>query len=231
MRKILICIFILCLIALALVMFLDKIAVGDFEILGIKKILQKNDELDEEILSAKTIAEQGVEKKELELKNSFGKLNEKKLEYEQLVAASTEEEVKTASQFLTYNVEFLWTRIGNHAKKEGVKLKIDFKENTTVANNYNLDFTVTGIYDGITQFIYGIENDSELGFKIENFNMTSGSAEQGLVATFTCKNITVNGIEKSASANTTEKKETEEKAVKDNNIDANEKETNTTEAE
>jgi len=233
MRKILISILIICLIALTIYMVVDKITLGNFEVLGIKRILQKNDELDQEILNAKTIAEQGVDSKKTELNTAFGKLNEKKVEYEQLVAASTEEEVKTASQFLTYNVEFLWTRIGNHAKKEGVKLKIDFKENTTISNNYNLDFTVTGIYNGITEFIYGIENDSELGFKIENFNMTNGTEEQGLVATFTCKNITVNGIEKMTTTNTTENG-TEENTPIDNSTSTNEKqtkETNTTKAE
>lgn len=218
MRKILISVLILCLLALTIYMVVDEISVGSFEILGIKKILQKNDELDKEIKTAKTVVDEKITEKKKELNTAYGKLNEKKVEYEQLVATSTQEEVETASQFFTYNVEFLWTKIGNHAKKQGVKLKLDFKENTTVTNNYNLDFTVTGTYDGITQFLYGIENDSELGFKIESFNITSGTEEQGLIATFTCKNITVNGIEK---VTTTETNKTEEKTTdtEKNNIE------------
>lgn len=206
MRKILISVLILCLLALTIYMVVDQINIGNLEILGIKKILQKNDELDKSIENAKTVVEEEVKTKEDELNTAYKQLNSKKSDYEQLVVASTDEEVETASQFLTYNVEFLWTRIGNHAKKEGVKLKFDFVENTTVTNNYNLNFTVTGEYLGITNFLYDIENDSELGFKIENFSITSGTEEQGLIATFTCKNITINGIENV----TTEIEKTEE---------------------
>jgi len=216
MRRILISILILCLLALTIYMVYDEISIGEFEVLGVKRILQKNEELDEEILNAKTTVEQGMENKKKELDTAYQQLNTKKTEYEQLVAESTEEEVKTATQFLTYNVEFLWTRIGNHAKKEGVKLKFDFIENTTVANNYNLNFTVTGEYLGITNFLYDIENDSELGFKIENFNITSGTEEQGLVATFTCKNITVNGIEKITNTEAN-KEESDTKTNKEQN--------------
>ena len=213
MRRILLGVLILCLLALTIYVMVEKLEIGSFEVLGIKKILNKNDELDETIKQAKTVVEVEVENKKKELNNAYNQMNIKKTDYEELISVSTEEEVQFASQFLTYNVEFLWTRIGNHAKSEGVKLKIDFKENTTVANNYDLDFTVTGEYIGITDFLYKIENDSELGFKIENFALTSGAVnvntnsttkngetsnatQSTLIGTFTCKNITVNGIEK-----------------------------------
>lgn len=223
MRKILISVLILCLLALTIYMVVDQINIGNLEILGIKKILQKNDELDKSIENAKTVVEEEVKTKEDELNTAYKQLNSKKSDYEQLVVASTDEEVETASQFLTYNVEFLWTRIGNHAKKEGVKLKFDFVENTTVTNNYNLNFTVTGEYLGITNFLYDIENDSELGFKIENFSITSGTEEQGLIATFTCKNITINGIENvTTEIEKTEEEETTTEATEET------KKTNTT---
>lgn len=38
-------------------------------------------------------------------------------------------------------------------------------------NTKNLSFTVIGQYVGIIDFVSAIENDSELGFRIENFNL------------------------------------------------------------
>ena len=44
-----------------------------------------------------------------------------------------------------------------------------------------------------------IENDSQLGFKIENFSMVPSSSTTDLQATFTCKDITIKGISNSSS--------------------------------
>ena len=53
-----------------------------------------------------------------------------------------------------------------------------------------MNFTVNGSYVSITDFIYDIENDSKLGFKIDDFKMNP-STENSLVATFTCKEVPI----------------------------------------
>ena len=60
------------------------------------------------------------------------------------------------------------------------------------------------ISDNEIQFITGIEDDSKLGFKIENFSM-SASSESGdqLEATFVCKDITIQGIDSTTSSSVT----------------------------
>ena len=74
-------------------------------------------------------------------------------------------------------------------------MKMDFvKGESSTENTYDLDFTVTGPYIGITDFISDIEDDSKLGFRIEQFKMTAGSSEDELQATFVCKDIKVEGI-------------------------------------
>ena len=45
----------------------------------------------------------------------------------------------------------------------------------------------------LTEYIADIEDDSELGFKIENFAMTSNGGDE-VKATFTCKDIVINDI-------------------------------------
>ena len=79
-----------------------------------------------------------------------------------MVTISTGDEVKQATQFQKYEIESLWVKIGNHAKSEGVVMKMDLLRGTG-DDNYNLNFTVNGSYIGITNFISNLENDSQLG--------------------------------------------------------------------
>ena len=48
---------------------------------------------------------------------------------------------------------------------------IQNSNNKSPAKFYDLSFTVYGEYISILDFVSDIENDSELGFKIENFKM------------------------------------------------------------
>lgn len=67
--------------------------------------------------------------------------------------------------------------------------------NTGSAQAKNLNFTLNGSYIAITNFIYAIENDSELGFRVENFKILPGGENggnaTGLQATFIVRNIEI----------------------------------------
>lgn len=96
----------------------------------------------------------------------------------------------------------LYTRIGNHAKSEGISnLTMALAGNSSgLANVYDINFTAIATYVEIEEFITDIEDDSKLGFKIENFRMVPSSENGNVVqATFTCKNITVTGISSSSA--------------------------------
>ena len=114
-------------------------------------------------------------------------------EYESATLLTTSTGNSYITQSEKYEIEFLWTKLGNHAKDENIEIKINVTENTEYAA-YDLNFTATGSYVGVTDFIYDIENDSKLGFKIENFAMVSDTA--GVQATFKCTGININ-IDKS----------------------------------
>lgn len=96
----------------------------------------------------------------------------------------------------TYDVDFLWTSIGNYGTEEGIKLKFNITKSaeslldTTAYTMCDLKFTVSGDYIPITDFIYDLEDDNKLGFEISDFALAKGG--DNLQATFTVKNVPIN---------------------------------------
>jgi len=114
-----------------------------------------------------------------------------------MVNVSTDSEIEAANQSYDYKIDFLLIRVENHAKSEGVTIKMELVRGSSGAEDvYNINFTATGPYIGIADFIANIEDDSKLGFRIEDFRMTALSDENTntVQATFTCKNISIEGI-------------------------------------
>ena len=193
MRKLLISILIVILLAIAGYMCYDGITVINFRISGIKEIKQLNESLDTQISVASRLISTDYPTELSNLSKSLKELKTEKENYDNLVNISTDEEVQSAAKFEKYEIESLWVMIGNHAKKEGVTMKMDINSSSTGTQGlYNLNFTVNGQYVGIADFIYDIENDSKLGFKIENFKLIPGSDTNILTGTFTCKDISIN---------------------------------------
>ena len=158
MRKLLIGILIIALLVLAGYMLVDRVEIAGLEILGIQAIVDKNDALDQKILSATKLATVTYQSKLDTLQAANEKLQQEKTTYENYITSDAEG--GTVSQIQSYEVEYLWTKIGNYAKREGVVLKMDVEVNNAVLETYNLNFTVAGTYVGITEFIYDLDNDS-----------------------------------------------------------------------
>ena len=253
MRKLLIGILIIVLLVLAGYMLIDRINLGSLEVLGIEAIVEKNDELDQKILDGTKLAAVTYQGKLDTLNSANRQLQQEKQAYENYVSADNG--TGAVSQIQSYEVEYLWTKIGNYAKREGVILKMDVAVNNAVLGTYDLNFTVTGTYVGITEFIYDLDNDSSLLFKVENFKLlpngqeTTAKKEEDnkeenskkedtsqktstLIATFTCKDISINIDSSSISENIKMGTEDENKG-KDSKAatDKKQSETNTTVAE
>ena len=120
---------------------------------------------------------------------------------------ATDEEIQEANLEQTYAMEFLWNKVGSYATKEGVTLKWDVSS-TGVNNKYTLNFTTTGSYVGVISYIYALENDSDLAFRIENFKMTASG--ENVTATFTVNNVAIKAetISSASSNNTNEQANT-----------------------
>ena len=93
--------------------------------------------------------------------------------------------------------------MGNYATKQGVDLKLDVTSNNSISGTYDLTFTATGGYIQIIDFLYDVERDSTLVFKLENFKMVPGTSTEELVATFVCKDVKLNITDTSSSTNDT----------------------------
>lgn len=202
MRKILISVVVglmLILLIFFIVKGFDKISVKG--IIGIKEkdteIEGKIEELSNEVVVSYTNAEK-------ELKDTSNKLIDAKTEYENQATLSSSNGSSYISTLEPYDIDYLWTRLGNYAKEENVVIKIDVTAGGSSSKLYNLNFTVTGTYVGATDFIYDIENDSSLGFKIDNFKMIAGGGSE-VTASFVCQDIpiSVGNIESSKPTETT----------------------------
>ena len=194
MKKTLILILIVLVLALTIFTLINGLQIGSFSIWGIRTIQDENAKLDETVTQATRLASSTFPGKVSEVNASMEELEKQKTTYEDMVAVSSSSEVQTASQLSNYTLDFLWTEIGTHATSEGVNIDISLTAGAGGQNVYDLNFTVVGSYVGICEFIRDIEDDSDLAFKIEQFSMTAGESTSSLRATFICKNIPIEGI-------------------------------------
>ena len=196
MKKLLLIILIGLLIALSVFIVLNGFGIGKIEVLSFKGIQQRYEELDNRIKQASKLVEKDYKEALNTIDENFQQLKKEKKDYEDMTAISSASDIQAANQLQRYEIETLWVKLGNYATSEGAVLKMDItKDSTNAQDNYNLNFTVNGTYIAIMDFISDIENDSTLGFKIEDFRMQSSTTTgTDLQGTFTCRDITIKDI-------------------------------------
>ena len=228
MRKILFAILALVLLIIVGLVIYKGTSIGDFEIWGIKQINEQNEKIEQANIDLEKLINNKYPDTEKALNDSSEKMQESKKKYEEQAVLISNS--KYYMQTEKYKLEFLWTRIGNYAKDYKITPKMDVAS-TSTKGVYNLIITVVGNYHNIASFIHAIENDSRLGFKIEDFKMLQydGEGQSNLVqATFTCKEIRIDikSIDTDESDTKKNSTETTDEAAKSNTTDTNT--TNTT---
>ena len=205
MKKILISVIGLIILIIIIVSAVKSIKIGNFSIFSINDIKNAGENLDEKIDEANTEEEQNYAKAVSDINKSIKNLKNTKEQYEEKVQMLGINSELGITQIEKYKIEYLWDKIGSYAKKEGLKIDLDIQE-TSIAETYNINFTLTGSYVDITDFVYDIENDDELNYKVKNFKIepttTSTTSNSGktttttdtgtLKATFTVENIIIN---------------------------------------
>lgn len=188
MKNRIISIMILISIILLTIMMFRGVKMGNFEILSIAQLKEKNDILDKRIEAASQLTSVDYPQNISTLEKSFEEYSIEREKYQELAGESIGniEEMYETKQ---YDISYLWRVLGKYAEKRKLDLGIDVKVENTNSNMYNLNFTVSGQYANIIQFITDIENDSDLYFRIYDFDM---SGETTVKATFTVKNININ---------------------------------------
>ena len=205
MKKLLISIIIKLVLILTVITIITGIKIGNFKILGIVEIKKQNEKLDNKIKDATKLASTDYPKALDDLNKNLKEFESTKSNYEEMINVSTESEIQAANQYGVYEIGMLWIELGNHAKSEGITMDVSAKDLTPIDTstttevdkkyNCNLYFTATGTYAGIAGFIEDIEDDSKLGFRIEDFKITASSEGNNVLqATFTCKDIIIRGI-------------------------------------
>lgn len=195
MKKVLILIIIILLIVLCYNTINDGFQIGNISVLSIGQIQQENNNLDNKIAEIEELKESQYPSKLTEISSEAKKMLSNKKTYEELVAYSSEQDVLNASQTEMYDIEVLWTRIGNHATSNGVITKMELVSSSNNTPNANdLKFTATGNYIAITDFIRDIEEDVKLGFTIEEFELVPQTEGDGsiLQATFRVRDVFLN---------------------------------------
>ncbi len=223
MRRILIGILTILLIVMAVLVITKGLTIGNFKILSVQQIIEGNDKLTEEISQTEKLIRSEYPTKLDELDTNVSSLLAAKEEYQDLADVSTKSEINKATTVETYTVEFLWTRLGRHATAEGVYLSYTPTKNS-------IKFTVSGDYVPILSFISAIENDSKLGFRIENFKLIPGG--NNLQATFETRNINIKteGVSNGTQSNTTTESTEKSQETDAQSTDVKEEMDSTTEA-
>ncbi len=178
------------LISIALLIYMASygIKIGSFQILSISELKEKNYVLEEKISEASQLTTTTYPENATTLEETYQKYIAQKNKYEDLIGVAEKVDGKIY-ETKQYDIGYIWRILGNYATKRNVNLGIDVQKSNVGASNYNINFSVSGKYVNISQFITDIENDSDLYFRIYNFSM-SGSGEI-IKATFLVKNINI----------------------------------------
>lgn len=191
MRKILIAILLVLLIVLAYFTIFQGISIGSINILSANGIIELNDDLTEKINEANTKIKNDLQNKKTELSDSINTLLENKESYYRLANVSTDSQITEAQTEELYSIEYLYLRIGRHARNEGVNFRMDIMSGNVSADSTvkNIAFTVEGQYVGIMNFVSALEEDSELAFRIDDFDLLPYG--ENLQATFNIEGVRI----------------------------------------
>lgn len=169
---------------------------ANFSIAGYEKVESSSKKLDTLISQLVNVNDIQFPAKKESLNSAILEYKNKKEEYESLKSILDQNSSEDISLVDIYDVDFLWTTIGNYGTEEGINLKFDIVKSSTstiTSEEYtmcDLKFTVSGDYIPITDFIYDLEDDNKLGFEISSFAMAKG--DENLQATFTVREVPIN---------------------------------------
>lgn len=228
MRRILIAILIVLILTLGILIVLRGAKIFNFEILSYDGLKIKNGELQSKIEEASRVTGVTFQEKLASLKSASKDLVTTREDYQYKVAYSSEEDVKRAREIKNYQVDFLFTKLGNYQSKYGIDMDLAADE-TSATGVYDLNFTLHGKYVWIADFIRAIENDSSLNFIIENFLLErdEGSTET-LKATFKVTGLSLEVDETIKNSDVTSMNDSEKNTSNKNNTTNTTNNNNTT---
>lgn len=224
MKKILISIIIILLIGLGYTIGVKSLSIGQLKLESVGDIKNASANLDQKFNTSKEISAKTYPKSIEDLDKVVRDLKTAKQQYQAKTLNNPDVQSNLGIiQVEKYNIEYLWTIIGNYATKNGVKLTLDIKS-TSAQDVYNLNFSLEGKYIGITDFIYSLEDDSELKFEIKDFKISSDKITTKNTAT----NVTDNEVTSNENGDNQESNNTVNDNSKTNSNSTNTNQQDTT---
>ena len=224
MKKILISIIIILLIGLGYTIGVKSLSIGQLKLESVGDIKNASASLDQKFNTSKEISAKTYPKSIEDLDKVVRDLKTAKQQYQAKTLNNPDVQSNLGIiQVEKYNIEYLWTIIGNYATKNGVTLTLDIKS-TSAQDVYNLNFSLEGRYIGITDFIYSLEDDSELKFEIKDFKISSDKITTKNTAT----NVTDNEVASNENGDNQESNNTVNDNSKTNSNSTNTNQQDTT---
>lgn len=206
MKKLIISIIAILLAVLIYVLLFENITIANWKSKNIGDIKNSDKELKDKIGETTKLNNQEYPEKVEDLEKAIKDLKTTKKEYIAKTESISENIDLGIVEVKQYKIERLWITLENYAKDCGIELILNLVESPAIsteqigANLYDLEVTLIGSYIGITDFIYEIENDDILDFRIRNFSLS--------------QNVTVKTNENTGNTdNTNEKQENTQTAT------------------
>ena len=170
MKNIIFSVVTLLLIALCIIAISRGITIGSVKILSVGQIKEQSTAVKSKQTETNNLNTSKYNSALSELEEAKKKLETSRQEYYDIASTSTDEEIEKANVLQTYSMEYLWERVGSHATDSGVNLQMDILPSDTQDRSV-LSFEVSGTYIAIRNFVYALEDDKNLAFRIENFKL------------------------------------------------------------
>lgn len=185
------------LILMVIILIILGLRSNSFGIESYISLEKKSAEISKQIADLEKRSKDNFEEKKKALLELSEKYENEKLKYETRSKNLKVgiEEIKIS--FDLYDIDFLWTIIGNYATEEGVSLKLDVlkvSENKDFLDaDYilcDLYFTISGTYISLIDFVYDLEDDERLNFEINDFSLNK--VNENLESKFIIKSVPIN---------------------------------------
>ncbi len=174
MKKLLLLILIVLLCTAAYMLAFKNIEIGTLKTTNLEELEALDKELRSDIDKARELNETTYATKINELNSSIKRLTTSKETYAAKINSLSEDVDLGIVAIKKYKIEYLWTKLENYAKDNGVWIKLDLLENGG-EDVYDLDITLKGSYIDITEVIFDIEKDDTLDFTVEEFKIVPSS--------------------------------------------------------
>lgn len=191
MKKIVISVLVILLSVLTYFFIFDDIQIKNWKNKNFEDIKNLDKTLYEKIDEAVKLNNQEYPENIGKLEESIEGLKIAKEKYENKLNYISENVELGVVQVKEYKIERLWIALQKYAKKENVELKLEVLD-TSKTGIYDLNVTLVGEYMGIMDFIYDVEKDDTLGFKILNFKLVPSTQVNVETSSETDENKTTN---------------------------------------